>query len=220
MPDVTAVLVTRGDVKMGQILDSIPPEWPVVLWNNASHSLANPTWQRWPANTSRYPSYGPSGPASDQKVWGRYEALSLVETPLAFFQDDDCLLRPETFEALLEAWEPGYVVGNAFDDPVRLAKYHDTTLLGWGSVFEKHLPFKAFDRYATFGPVDDVFKTGLGAEITFPMLTPSKTITHGIEWLDDDGPVLERPNRMWKQPSFYKELDAWLTHARWVRDQP
>jgi hypothetical protein len=51
------------------------------------------------------------------------------------------------------------------------------------------------------------------------MLTPSKTITHGVEWLDEDGPVLERPNRMWKQPAFYERLDAALARARDVRDR-
>ena len=55
---------------------------------------------------------------------------------------------------------------------------------------------------------------GLGAEIVFPMPTPNKTITHGVEWLDQDGPILERPNRMWKSPMFYESTRWWMQRAR------
>ena len=81
------------------------------------------------------------------------------------------------------------------------------------------MPWQAFRQYARFYPFDREFQTGLGAEIVFPMLTPSRTLTHGVEWLDDGGPVLERPNRMWKAPGFYERLDAALARAREVRDR-
>ncbi len=191
-PDaVTAVLVTRGDVDLAPIIATFPFEYDVVIWDNSTR----------PYNAG---------------VFGRYVALAEVARPVVYFQDDDCLVY--CHEALLAAYEPGIVVGNAFDDPVRLAKYHDTTLLGWGCLFDKELPWRAFREYARFYPLDWDFMTGLGAEITFPMLTPSKTITEGVEWLDDGGPVLERPNRMWKQPGFYPRLDAALERAREVRD--
>jgi hypothetical protein len=187
--EVTAVLVTRGDVNMQPILDALPPEFEVVIWDNSTRPY-------------------------DAGVYGRYVAIAEATRPVIFFQDDDCLLAPETFETLLAEYRPGWVVGNAIDDPVRLAKYHDTTLLGWGCAFDRELPAQAFAKYERYFPIDLDFKRGMGAEIVFPMLTPTVTVTCGIEWLDDGGPVLERPNRMWRQPNFYAELDFWLARAR------
>lgn len=187
--DVSAVLVTRGDVDMQPIIDTLP-YGEVVVWDNSTRPY-------------------------DAGVFGRYIAISEATRPLVYFQDDDCLVS--CHEALLEAWEPGYVVGNAFDDAERLKRYEGTTLLGWGSIFESDLPWEAFVRYARRYPIEELWdaKTkGLGAEIVFPMLTPSKTITHGIAWLDQDGPVLERPNRMWKQPTFYEDTRWWMDRAR------
>jgi hypothetical protein len=105
------------------------------------------------------------------------------------------------------------------DDPARLSYYHDTTLLGWGSLFDRWMPWTAFVNYQLYYPTDWEFRTSLGAETVFPMLSRTKTIIEGIEWLDQDGPVLERPNRMWKQPGFYEERDFWMARAREVRDR-
>ncbi len=189
---VCAVLVTRGDVDLAPILETLPyPE--VVVYDN-----------------SRRPY--------DWKVFGRYVAISETRKPVIYFQDDDCLVT--CHGALLEAYEPGVVVGNMLDhDPPRLATYHDTTLLGWGALFGRELPAEAFERYGRFYPVDWEFKTGLGAETVFPMLSRTKTIIEGIEWLDQDGPVFQRPNRMWKQDGFFPERDLWLERARAVRDR-
>jgi hypothetical protein len=190
--DVCACLVTRGDVDMEPILDTLP-YGDFVIWDNSKNEI-------------------------DWKVYGRYLAINETAKPVIYFQDDDCLIT--CHDALMEAYEPGVVVGNMLnDDPGRLARYHDTTLLGWGSLFDRILPFAAFTKYARFYPTDWEFKTTLGAEIVFPMLSPTKTIIEGVEWLDQDGPVLERSNRMWKQPDFYKQLDFWMARAREVRDR-
>lgn len=191
----TAVLVTRGDVNMEPILESLPKAMDVVIWDNSKRPY-------------------------DAGVYGRYVAIAEASRQFIYFQDDDCLLSPETFQALADAFTTSYVVGNAFDDAERLHRYRETTLLGWGALFHRDLPFKAFTKYERYFPIDEEFKRGLGAEIVFPMLTPNRTITCGVEWLDDDGPVLERPNRMWKQPGFYESTRMWLERARWVRDQP
>jgi len=154
----------------------------------------------------------------DWKVFGRYVAISETQKPVIYFQDDDCLVT--CHETLLEAYEPGVVVGNMLDHhPPRLATYHDTTLLGWGALFDRELPFDAFEQYARFYPTDWEFKTGLGAEIVFPMLSRTKTVIEGIEWLDQEGPVFQRSNRMWKQEGFFAETEVWLERAREVRNR-
>ena len=187
--DVSAVLVTRGDVDLAPIIETLP-YGEVVIWDNSTRP-------------------------EDLGVYGRYVAISETTKPLIYFQDDDCLVS--CHDELLAAWEPGYVVGNAFDDAERLKRYEGTTLLGWGSLFEAALPWQAFAKYGLHHRVEELWTynpPGLGAEIVFPMLTPSKTITHGVEWLDQDGPVLERENRMWKQPTFYEDTRWWMKRAR------
>lgn len=193
--DITAVLVTRGDVNMDPIIASLP-YGQTVIWDNSKRPV-------------------------DYGVFGRYVAISEATRPLIYFQDDDCIVT--CHEELLAAWEPGYVVGNAFDDSERLNRYAGTTLLGWGSLFDADLPWKAFERYARRYPMEQLWidwdpvgvgHRGLGAEIVFPMLTPNKTITHGVEWLEEDGPVLERSNRMWKQLGFYEATRWWMERAR------
>ncbi len=191
--DVSAVLVTRGDVDLTPIIETLP-YGEVVVWDNSTRPV-------------------------DYGVFGRYVAIAETTRPLVYFQDDDCLVSCHA--DLLDAWDPGYVVGNAFDDAERLNRYEGTTLLGWGSLFEADLPWQAFTEYARHYPMEELWllepSRGLGAEIVFPMLTPSKTITHGVVWLDEGGPVLERPNRMWKQPTFYEDTRRWMERARSLR---
>lgn len=194
--DISAVLVTRGDVDLEPIIETLP-YGEVVIWDNSKRPV-------------------------DYGVFGRYVAIAETTRPLVYFQDDDCLVSCHA--DLLAAWEPGYVVGNAFDDAERLKRYEGTTLLGWGSLFEADLPWQTFTEYARSWPMEELWHgapgpggsrhRGLGAEIVFPMVTPSKTITHGVTWLDEDGPVLERENRMWKQPGFYEATRWWLERAR------
>jgi len=192
-PDkVCAVLVTRGDVNLAPILETLP-YGEVVVYDNAKRQ-------------------------HDWKVFGRYVAISETQKPVIYFQDDDCLVT--CHEELLEAYEPSVVVGNMLDHhPPRLETYRDTTLLGWGALFDRGLPFEAFEQYGRFYPIDWEFKTGSGAETVFPMLSRTKTIIEGIEWLDQDGPVFQRPNRMWKQEGSSAERDFWLDRAREVRDR-
>jgi len=190
--DVCACLVTRGDVDMQPIFDTLP-YGEVVIWDNSKRE-------------------------KDWKVWGRYEAIRETDKPVIFFQDDDCLVH--CHYELLDAYEPGVVVGNMLDaDVARLAYYHDTTLLGWGALFDRHLPDAAFEKWQRYYPLDWEFKTGLGAETVFPMLSRTKTIIKGVQWLDQGGPVLERENRMWRQPNFYQQRDFWMARAREVRDR-
>lgn len=190
--DVCAVLVTRGDVDLQPIIETLP-YGDLVVWDNSQRS-------------------------TDWKVYGRYLGIAETAKPIIYFQDDDCIVR--CHDRLMAEYEPGLVVGNMLNhDPHRLAIYHDTTLLGWGAIFDRDLPFQAFAKYQRFYPTDWDFCTHLGAEIVFPMLSRTKTIIEGIEWLDEEGPVLERPNRMWKQPTFYQDVDFWLARAREVRDR-
>ncbi len=189
---VSWVCPTRGDVNMEPILATIPEGAEVVLWDNSVEE--------------------------DHGVYGRYMAIHRATRPVIITQDDDCLVR--NWHELLERYEPGTVVGNMRNDPPRLRFYRDTTMLGWGAIFDRELPFLAFARYSRFYPITWEWMTSCGAEITFPMLTPNRTIPVDPEWLaQDDGMVFGRSNRMSNQEGFYRARDEDLARAREVRDR-
>lgn len=78
--DVTACLVTRGDVDLTPILDTLPYEH-VIVW-------------------------GPDRP--ELHVYGRYAAIQEARTPVVYTQDDDCIFRHH--DQLLALYEPGRIV--------------------------------------------------------------------------------------------------------------
>jgi hypothetical protein len=194
---VCAVLVTMGDVNMGDVIDTMPPEYEIVVWNNAHRP-------------------------ADFKVFGRYVGIREATRPVVFFQDDDCVLSREQHLAMCAAYEPGVVTGNMiYADPVWEKRYEDTTLLGWGAIFDRELPYLAFRKYRRYHPLDWEFMTSPGgAEVVFPMLSRTKTVTVGAEWLGEKGQeVFGRSNRMSNQPAFLETRLRWLDKARHVRDR-
>ncbi len=196
--DVSLVLVTMGDVDLEQITDHCPPGFEIVVWNNGDGSLP------------------------DYKVFGRYMGILEATRPVVAFIDDDCWMSRDQWDELLAAYEPGVVTGNMiYDDPTWRRRYHDTTLLGWGAVFDRDLPWLAFMRYARLAQLDWNFMTSPGgAEVVFPMLSRCKTVVAGATWLGEPGQeVFGRGNRMSNQPDFLKTRLEWLHRARDVRDR-
>ncbi len=134
---VAACLVTRGDVPLDDILDSIPDDWETVVWDNSrNHDLG---------------------------VYGRYAAIGLTDAEYIYVQDDDAVLEPEAFETLDLMAVDGLCVTNM---PARFRPhYPDSYLVGFGAVFHRDLPQQAFDRIpdipADFNLVCDVYFTAL-----------------------------------------------------------
>jgi hypothetical protein len=78
--DVTACLITRGDVDMAPILESLP--YPnVIVW-------------------------GPD--RAELHVYGRYCGMLEAKTQVVYTQDDDCVFTRH--EELLAAYQPGVIV--------------------------------------------------------------------------------------------------------------
>jgi hypothetical protein len=127
--DVTACLVTRGDVDLRPILDTLI--WDnVVVWDNSVRE--------------------------DRKTAGRYYAAAGAKTPVVYYQDDDVLVPRSTQAALLDAYEPGiptavYAHG---DTP---GGYEDVMLVGAGALVPKALAWQGLHRYLDFHPIDDGF---------------------------------------------------------------
>lgn len=126
--DVTACLVTRGDVDMQPILDSLIFD-KVIVWDNSV--------------------------CEDMKTAGRYATIHQTTTPVVYFQDDDVIVPASTQEALLAEYEPGvmtavYAHGDNADG------YDDVPLVGAGAVVDRLLPLQAVHRYRGW-PMDNSF---------------------------------------------------------------
>jgi len=125
---VTACLVTRGDVDMQPILDTLP-YGEVIVWDNSQREF-------------------------DLKVYGRYMAMSEASNPVVYFQDDDCIVRHH--DELLAAYRPGVLVATwgHGDTP---AGYEDCAIFPGGALVDRDLPGHAFARYLSYWPNDEGF---------------------------------------------------------------
>ncbi len=174
---VAACLVTRGDVPLDDITESIPDHWEVVVWDNSKRD--------------------------DLAVYGRYAAFELTDAEFIYVQDDDCVLEPEAFEKLELLAVHNTLVANM---PERFRQYYpDSCLVGFGAIFERDLPFRAFDRF------DDVPRNfGRTCDVYFTTLT--KRLILDLPYRDQ--PWASAPNRMWKQSTHLGERTQALAQAR------
>jgi hypothetical protein len=183
--DVAAVLVTRGDVDLTPILDTLPYD-EVVIWDNSRRSR-------------------------DLAAYGRYEAIKEARAEVIYFQDDDCLVT--CHERLLGAYEDGKLLANM---PARRLDYTDTVLVGWGSLFRRDLPERAFARYADRYPTDDEQFRRIGADFIFPMLTPWKRVDFGFQ----DLPYHDSWGRTFQQAGYDSTKAEFLRRGRELRPRP
>lgn len=135
--DVSAVIPTRGDTDLTEVLASLPPFFEVIVWDNSKRE--------------------------DLAVYGRYAPIGdEASCSVIYVQDDDCVLAPESFEILLASYEPGTLVANM---PERFrVHYTDSCLVGFGAIFDWYLPSEAFDKHGMDDPTflrtcDVVFTT-------------------------------------------------------------
>lgn len=192
---VSAVLVTRGDVGVHEICDSLRAAGidDIVIWNNRiEHDVA---------------------------VYGRYAGIERARHPVIYVQDDDCVLEPDTIRLLLEPYEPGVAVCNV---PERFRQtYTDSALVGFGAVFDRELPERAFSRMSDDGGILTIEDVGFFADAfnrradnVFTTLTPLKLVDLPYR----DLPWASAPGRMWTTPGHTEERDRMIDLARKVRD--
>ena len=184
-PAVTGVVVTRGDVDLAPILDRLGDICASV--------------QVWD-----------NSKVWDAAVFGRYLAAALAPTDAVYVQDDDCLIDAAE---IICGYEPGRLVANM--PRTRWDDYPDSAMVGWGAVFDRHLPWAAFARYATRNPIDSpTFRRT--CDVVFSALTPRTVIDAGFQHL----PWAETEGRMFRQPDHKPERDQVLDRCRQLRIGP
>ncbi len=130
--NVTACLVTRGDVDMAPIIDSLIFD-NVIVWNN----WRDPDW----------------------KVAGRYMAALRAPTDHVYWQDDDTIVSPGTQRQLLREFDPTAddVVAN-WGHGENPAGYDDLPLVCGGAIAYRWAAWDGILRYGAEWPLADDFK--------------------------------------------------------------
>lgn len=187
--DISAVVVTKGDhpSELKRIIESLPFN-DIYIWNNSTQT--------------------------DAKVFGRYMGMLYTQKSMIYVQDDDCLIPRETIEDLIETkrYAPQQIVASMPEDH---GDYTDSVLVGWGAIFERHLPWEAFVKFSSrFDPLDaDYFRT---CDVVFTTLTPFTRIKG--EHYNFDFAYGE--DRMYNQSDHDVSRETVLNQARMVRDNP
>lgn len=180
---VAAVIPTRGDQDLTEVIESIPPEWEVVIWDNSKRE--------------------------DLAVYGRYAAIELTDAPVIYTQDDDAVLDPESFDTLREEYQPGVLTAN-MPERFRHDFYREHCLVGFGAIFDRDLPKQAFDKFfatSRHGDDDPLFLRI--CDVVFTALTTR----HLVDVEHRDLPWASNPERMWKQPDHQSSRSNMLKQA-------
>lgn len=173
--DVSAVLVTKGDVDLAPIIETLPyPE--VIVWDN-----------------SRCPA--------DMKTLGRHLAEQFCRNRVIYHQDDDLVFRSHA--GLLAAYEPGRITANMPSPWYEQVGYPEKrqVMLGAGSLIDKGLAGAALDRYLAVHPFDDDLL--VYCDCVVGALAPSHRVDLGYEllpWADGPDRISTQPG-CWERKS-------------------
>ncbi len=244
--NVSAVIVTRGDVDLQPVLDSLPGEWETIVWvNSGPLALINTpgTYSKWLTERERE--------LPDLSVYGRYAAIEWASNDMIYVQDDDVIVSDP--QAIVDVWHQewrGCVQGKSGMINLHTAceefvvcnmpevfrpHYPDAALVGFGAAFHRDAPARAFERYFSYGDRAAFIQASERGSI-FPSWTPE---------LFGTGPVFNREcdrvftvltprvlvdvdkadrefakseNRLYREPGHNASTKRMLDLARKVRD--
>jgi hypothetical protein len=195
--NVSAVIVTRGDVDLAPCFAPFAAAGitDLVVWNNATAE-------------------------GDLAVYGRYEAIGSATGDAILVQDDDVVLDVDSVHALTAAYVPGYVVCNMPRRFRDTGSYDDSALVGFGAIFDRDLPARAFGRMLDSGvlpaydprTLEEFFNRE--CDTVFTMLTPRALVD--LPYTDRE--FASAPDRLWRQPEHAAERERMRRLVRQVRD--
>jgi hypothetical protein len=153
--DISAVLITRGDVDLAPILATLPYD-DVVIWDARERP-------------------------NDAACYSRYMAADEARHDVIYFQDDDLLSTAHN--DLIAAYQPGMLVGN-MPSPWYEREHYDRdgcVLTGAGSLIARGLWRPAFAAYLEHYPLDNLFTTY--CDQISGILTPAVRVDLGYQIL-------------------------------------
>lgn len=166
---VAACLVTRGNVDMKEIVDSIPDEWEIVVWDNSKRQ--------------------------DLAVYGRYAAIELTDADVIYVQDDDAVLAPESFDTLLAAYQPDALTAN-MPERFRHSFYVDHCLVGFGALFPRWLPRLPFNRFHNHVEYGEFGRFNRTCDVVFTAQVPRHFVDvayRDLPWASDPDRMWKQP---------------------------
>jgi len=219
--NVSACLVTRGDLDMQPVIDSLPPSWEIVIWDNSGKILMRPGSNDGdPRAMQRL--WGVT--AADLSVYGRYAAIEYASHDLIWVSDDDVIVSDP--QAIVDEWEHiAFHLGNHDFLAANMPKefrhdgYTDSCLVGFGACFLRDAPKRAFEKFFGTGKngqhyTRDHAHFNRCADVVFTTLTPRVL----VDIPKTDREMASDSNRMWRQPGHLDERTRMLNLARLVGD--
>lgn len=221
--NVSACLVTRGDVDINPIIDSLPEEWEKIIWDNSRGcwEVCRPVFSGRIGGTVHSVRLIHQG--GDLSVYGRYAAIEYASHDLIYVQDDDVIVSDP--QAIVQEWlwqakapGPQTVVCN-MPQVFRHDFYTDHALVGFGTAFHRDAPRRAFERFMEHH--EHMIPLGIRQEVfwrccdvVFTALTPRVL----VDVPKTNLPYAEGPDRMYRQPEHVAERARMLKLALQVRD--
>ena len=232
--NVSAIIVTRGDVERHEVIESLPKDWEILVWDNGGRELLRKLDVSYAAEIVRS--------VQDLKVYGRYAAIDHARGDLIYVQDDDVVMHPGSIEEIVREWKiveeynlqqhpampyDTHVVCN-MPAAFRARHFYDEhSLVGFGACFHRSAPGRAFKRFfeatgrvrkassvdVTAWELDDDFLRT--CDIVFTALTPRVLVDVPY----DDLPWASADNRMWKQSWHQSVRDEMLDTVLKVRKE-
>jgi hypothetical protein len=172
---VTAVIVTRGDIDIKPVLDSLIFD-KVIVYDNSKSVI-------------------------DQMTFGRVLAAAQAATEVIYSQDDDLIHSHENQERLLAAYDEERMVGcmwsewsaGAYEQGIENG-YDDLVFPGSGTISHRDTWLDAIDLYLDRYPADDFFR--LWSDTLIGVIAPTTAVDLRFEIL----PVAENGRRMANLP--------------------
>jgi hypothetical protein len=191
---VSAVIVTRGNVDLTPVLDSLIFD-ECIVWDNSAERF-------------------------DAKTYGRVLALARAKHPVIWSQDDDIVHSAENQRRILAEYRPGVLTGCMWQEWSDGAKaqgiengYDDLVFAGSGAVYDSRIPAAAAARYLEHYPLDDFFL--LWADTIIGILAPNRQLDIRFDAL----PCAEDDYRMCNLPDAVEQKTEAIRRARGVRDR-
>lgn len=192
--DVSAVIVTKGDVDLAPVLESLIFD-DVVVWDNSVEQ--------------------------DMKTYGRVLGAMRARNPVVYSQDDDIVHSRDNQEAILAAYEPGVLTGcmwREWSDGARGQGiengYDDLVFPGSGSVCDRTVWADAINAYLDHWPFDDFMR--LWSDTIIGIIAPTKQLDIRFDPL----PCADAANRMAKLPNAVALKTEAIRRARAAAGKP